>query len=214
MTDGIDYLLVAVIGAVVGGSELLERFTRDEPWRALRYGQSWVYIALNAGAGAFALLLVAGLGVSTTKSVDPEVVRWSRVIVAGFGAVIVLRSSAVLPGGDAARGPGAVLQRYLDAVVDKIDGKRALERQNSVDALAGELPYTAVRDELVPTVLRMYPKAPADRVNELNQAVSDADALSFSEALKARAVIQALIAFGETSTVERAVATVKSQSGA
>jgi hypothetical protein len=205
MTDDVDYLIVAAIGGVVGASELLDRFRRGESAGIFKHLATWLYILLNALAGALALLLIAGLGLTTSKSSDPSVIRWSRVIIAGFGAVLILRSSAVLPGSGKVKGPGAVVQRILDAVVHRLDSTRGIEREQAIDELIVGLDYSHVRDNVVATVLRMFPQTAGEQRDEVTAAVEDADRLALGDTAKTRAILQAIIAFGGTAAVKRAV---------
>ena len=213
MTEVLDYAIVAAVGAAAGAAEVIDRFRRDEPQTVFREGWTWTYVILNALAGLAALLIVRGLGLSTTKSIDPEVVRWSQVVAAGFGSVLLLRSGTLLAQTGSGRGPAVVLQRFLDLVIRKLDGSRAVTREGLLDQLETGLIFEDVRDELVASVIAMFPQSdPADR-ESLQRATEDIDRLSLGDTYKVRRILQALLAFAGADPVERAVATLQRHRG-
>jgi hypothetical protein len=105
-----------------------------------------LYVAVNAGAGFFALYLVRAFGwtFGQTSHVD----LW-RVLIAGFGAVAVFRSSlfvARIGGNDVNVGPAMVLGALLDTFDRAVDRKSANELSGVLqgDDLQGLDPDTVI----------------------------------------------------------------------
>ena len=78
-----DYVAVALIGALVGFGELVARY-RDAPGTALRNGAAALYVGINAAAALAALGLIHAFD-WTFGAETPDALQWTRVLVAGFG---------------------------------------------------------------------------------------------------------------------------------
>lgn len=134
-------LAVLCIGGAVGFAELVSRY-RDEPWQAAATPPGLTYIALNAGCGLIGLLLMEHFP-QQTASPDDGV---ARVLVAGTGAMVVLRSKLFTlrqaEGEEIAVGPALALDQVLNAVNRDIDRRRAARRHRLVTMAAEALaPY-------------------------------------------------------------------------
>jgi hypothetical protein len=119
MPDPLAWIVVAFLGAVTGGSEIIASY-RDAPFRTLLTRPAIFYMCLNAIAALAALGLTRlfgwDFGVNSTSAAQ---VTWLQILAAGFAAMIILRSSLLtFQDGDqpVAVGPGTLLQRILDAV--------------------------------------------------------------------------------------------------
>ena len=132
--DLVDYLVVVSIGGFVGTGELVARY-RDDPARALRSLPAMLYVALNAGAAAAALALIQTFGWTFGADDGSAALRWTRVLVAGAGAMALFRSSlfTVRVGNqDVAVGPSSFLQVVLNAADREVDRRRARARAKDV----------------------------------------------------------------------------------
>ena len=118
----------------MGTSELVARY-RDAPTRALRTVPALTYIVLNAAAGVAALVLIRSFDWTFGTNISPgsSQARWTQILIAGFGAMVLFRSSLfVIRVGDqdVAIGPSSFLQIVLgaaDRAVDRLRGQnRAL----------------------------------------------------------------------------------------
>jgi hypothetical protein len=87
----VDLIVVGGIGAFVGTGELISRY-RDAPARALRCPPALLYIAVNSAAACAAYGLVDAFDL-TFGAAPGSPTRWTRVLVAGFGAMALFRSS-------------------------------------------------------------------------------------------------------------------------
>jgi len=126
-------LLCALFGASVGASEILSRY-RDEPFIAISSPPGRRYLAVNAGISLAAFYLLYHF----RGSIFPDLVNDPLMmsIVAGFGAMIVMRSKIfnfkTESGESYAIGPDAVLSIFLTSVDRQIDRYRASRRQSLV----------------------------------------------------------------------------------
>src|SRR5258707_15629441 len=102
---GLDvHLLVAtLIGALVGLIQLVGRY-RDAPGAALVTWPAGLYLLINASASAVALGLIRLFGwtFGTDPSASSAAGSWAQVIVAGAGAVAVLRTAIIVHADDRA----------------------------------------------------------------------------------------------------------------
>lgn len=123
----LDWAAVAILGGVVGASELISRY-KDHPGAALRIWPAIFYIAINSAAsiGALGIIHTAGwLGSS----------RWLQILTAGISAIAFFRTSLfVVRAGerDVGVGPSGFLQIFLAAADRAVDRKRAAARSDAV----------------------------------------------------------------------------------
>jgi hypothetical protein len=141
-TTILQWLTAGLLGAAVGIAELTSRY-RDEPDNALRSLPAYIYLLLNALAAAGALGLMQTfhwtLGIS-----DPGAAGWAQVLVAGFGAMAVLRTSLfTLKVGDetVSIGPVRFLEILLNAVDSGVDRKRGQVRARVVGEVMSAIDF-------------------------------------------------------------------------
>src|SRR5262249_19720627 len=123
-----DWIVVGMIGGAVGVGELASRY-RDEPTKAILSVPSLTYVLLNAGASVAALALGRYFGL--WKLTTDEPIAWSQVLAAGFGAMVLLRSSvfrARVGDQDVEIGPSSFLESVMNAADRAVDRLRAQER--------------------------------------------------------------------------------------
>jgi hypothetical protein len=130
-----EYVAVVLIGGLVGAAELIARY-RDAPLIALRAWSAAIYVSLNAAASGVALGLIQTFDWEFGQTGDAA--RWTQVLVAGFGAMALFRSSLFfvrVGGQDVGVGPSGFLQIMLNAADRDVDRRRA----NARAALVGEI---------------------------------------------------------------------------
>ena len=131
MDDLFDWLLVGLVGALVGIGELVSRY-RDAPDRALRTPAAYLYVGLNVGASVAALGVARAFGWTFgVAEANPTALRWTQVAVAGFGAMALFRSALFnvrVGDQDVAVGPASFLQIVLAAADRGVDRLRAQAR--------------------------------------------------------------------------------------
>ena len=129
------YAGAGLLGAVVGCAEILTRY-RDAPWVVIRSVPALAFIALNASAGLLAMATINHFTGVFSPPADPV----AQVLVAGFGAMVVLRAKVATlrqPGGtEVAIGPDIVVDAFLGAVSRDVDRRRAIRRIQLVTAMA------------------------------------------------------------------------------
>jgi hypothetical protein len=120
-------------GAFVGISEIISRY-RDEPLRATLNSYGGAYVAVNGLISTLAF----GLLIRYPTQLFPAVASDSLLTatVAGFGAMVVLRSKLFIfrteEGKEYSIGPSIVVETLLRVLDRKIDRLRASERQRRV----------------------------------------------------------------------------------
>src|SRR5262249_7596913 len=110
MPEWLDWVGAAALGALVGASELVSRY-RDAPNAALKTWPAIFYVSINLLASVGALGLMVALN-------WPPQTRWSRVLVAGVGAMAFFRTSLFIvrvADRDVGIGPSGFLQIFLAA---------------------------------------------------------------------------------------------------
>lgn len=147
----IDWVAVALTGALVGAGELVGRY-RDAPAKALRTLPSSIYIAINAGASLLALAVIRVFGWTFTISPSATAeLRWVQVMLAGLGAIALFRSSLfVLRVGDqdVGFGPSTLLQIILGAVDRAVDRSRGQDRADVVDNVMTDVDFAKAQEAL------------------------------------------------------------------
>jgi hypothetical protein len=118
---------VAVLGAVVGASELISRY-KDDPFAPIKSGPAAFYIAINSIASLGALRLIRANGWFGSS-------RLTQVLMAGISAMAFFRTSLfIVRAGDrdVGIGPSGFLQIFLAAADRAVDRKRAASRSDAV----------------------------------------------------------------------------------
>jgi hypothetical protein len=144
-----DALIASLIGGLVGAGELLARY-RSDPKRLLRAFSAWLYVLMNAGASCGALALIHGFN-WTFGAETVEGQRLTQVLVAGFGAVALFRTSLFVTrigNQDIGIGPSTVLTVFLNTIDGEVDRVQAEDRSKIVskamNGLSFERSYVAL----------------------------------------------------------------------
>jgi hypothetical protein len=141
--DPILYLAAGGLAAAASASELIGRF-RDEPFQAVSSRPGALYLLVNALLGAIVLAALrlaepANTGVSALE----------QVLLAGFGARIILRAKLVKVRGKQGTeesGPGEAFDRLLATIRRSADRDRAAQRLKLVSSLLAGMDWIKVRD--------------------------------------------------------------------
>jgi hypothetical protein len=133
-----------LLAALVGFCELISRY-RDSPWVAAGSVPGLCYIGANGAAGAVALFFIRHLALNKSLGIGDNLL--DMALVAGFGAMVVIRSKLFTlrqPGGsDVAVGPAFAVDTFLAAVNREVDRARARNRTQLVAKWARRLrPYS------------------------------------------------------------------------
>jgi hypothetical protein len=149
-------LAVAVIGWALGSAELLSRY-KDAPYAALRTLGGWTYILANVLAGLLALALIHGLrpdfAFPAVGQADPVFGAkwWTRVLVAGLGAMAFFRSSLFtirVGNAEVQGGPAFIFQVLLDVADRDVDRTRAKVRARLVVEIMKDIDFNKAKGVL------------------------------------------------------------------
>ena len=180
MNSWLDWVAVALLGGIVGTSELVSRY-KDDPWAAIRSWSARFYIAVNAAASmaAFALIIAKnwfGPG------------RWMQILMAGVSAMAFFRTSLfVVRAGDrdVPVGPSGFLQIYLTAADRAVDRRRAAARSAAVVAAMKDVDYAKAKDALPPYCLALMQNVSNEDQQQLGRTLRDLDAAPEEPSVKA-----------------------------
>lgn len=181
----IDAVLVILIGALVGTVELVSRY-RDAPTQALLSVAALVYIVVNAAAAYVALALIDAFGL--TFGATESNFQWVRILVAGFGAMALFRSSFFMVNvgdTDVGVGPSSILQTILLAADRGVDRQRARRRAWIVDrAMSNLASFDQVYGALPTLSLALMQNVTAEEQAELARQIATLKAANMDDRVK------------------------------
>jgi len=173
------YAFVLMLGVGAGVAELVSRY-RDAPARALISFPGLVYLALNAAAAAATLFIIDVFGWKFGVAANTGAVRVTQVLVAGFGALALLRSSLLnvrIGDQDVSVGPGGVLLVVLEATDRAVDRVRAEARSTAVARIMAKISFEKAVEGLSAYCLALMQNLPqadqtalADQIKRLRDA--------------------------------------------
>jgi hypothetical protein len=165
----LDSAAAAVLGGVVGVSELISRY-KDDPWAAIKSWPAAFYLAINSAASVGALLLMpeGWLGLS----------RLLRILMAGVSAMAFFRTSLfVVRAGDRdiGVGPSGFLQLFLGAADRAVDRRRAAARSDAVARVMKGVDFTKASKALPFYCTGLMQNVSKEDQQELGRALKDLD---------------------------------------
>jgi hypothetical protein len=215
VNDGIDLGVAFLIGALVGMGELVGRY-RDEPGQAVRSRPAYVYMAINGAASAGALGLAHIFGWTFGQEPGTDQARAAQVLVAGFGAMAVFRSSLFLyrvGNQEVGIGPVAFLQVMLAATDRGVDRHRATARSEWVRKIMDGLEFDEVAISLPAYAIGLMQNLSEQDQSVLFDRVDDVRTSPQDNRMKVMSLgLLVMDAVGEEVLAE-AVATVRKELG-
>jgi hypothetical protein len=209
----VDYVVVALLGALVGGGELTARY-RDAPARALANLPAFGYVALNMAASLGALAFIHVYGWTFGLTTAGDALRWTQVLVAGTGAMALFRSSlftAHVGDRDVGVGPSSFLQIFRDATDRAVDRDRAKARSDKVTDIMKEIPYAKASAGLPTYCLALMQNVPNDEQVALTKSLALLDQAAIDEAIKVRILGLQLMNVVGTTVLTAAVASLNDE---
>lgn len=206
-----EYLVVAGLGAGVGGGELVSRY-KDAPGRAVWTLGAAAYISLNAVASLSALALLHIFGVDFGLSGDDR--AWTQVLTAGFGAMALLRSSifiARVGDQDVPVGPAALLTQFLEAADRSVDRHRARERAKESGEIMAGIDYQVSRKALPLYCLWLLQNPDRTTADAIAQQVLKLDSEQIPDVVKSASLGLALMNLVGPGVLRTAVETLKDE---
>jgi hypothetical protein len=173
----VDLAAVGALGALVGAGEIVSRY-RDAPMRALLCPSALFYIVFNLSAACAAYGLIHAFGWEFGAE-GAETTRWTRVLVAGFGAMALFRSALFvvrIGTQDVAIGPASLLGALMNVADRGVDRARGRERAEEVSRLLKDVGWPQARTELPALCLGLMQNATALEKSALADAIRDIDA--------------------------------------
>lgn len=181
------YAFAGSIGALVGLAELFSRY-QDEPLKTLGSPPALFYLLVNASAslGALAAINVFDWNFGVDPS-NANALLWTRMLVAGFGAMGLFRSSlfTVRAGSeDVPVGPGGLLTVLLKTIDSAVDRSRASVRAKASARIMAGISFDKAHEALPAFALGLMQQVPADDQQRLSQEVIQLAASGLSESAK------------------------------
>jgi hypothetical protein len=164
----VDFVAVALLGAVVGAGELASRY-KDDPLAAIRTWPAIFYIAINSAASVAALGLIHAIPLF-------EKSRWTQILMAGVSAMAFFRTSVfVVRAGDrdVGVGPSGFLQILLSASDRAVDRQLAAVRSDAVAKAMKDVDFSKAAKALPPFCLGLMQNVAPEDQQKLKQAVED-----------------------------------------
>ena len=207
-----DYMAVALLGVLVGVGELVSRY-RDEPTRALFARQgglipALLYVTINALAALAALKLIHVFGWTFGGDAAQPSTRYTQVLVAGFGAMALFRSSLFtlrVGGQDVGVGPSSVLQIILDAADRAVDRRRARGRSGEVSRIMRNVSFQRASEVLPSYCLALMQNLSPEDQAELGRQVKALQPAAMDDQMKALLLGLALLNFVGLDVLQSAV---------
>ena len=174
-TTFVDYLVVMLLGALVGAIEIISRY-QDAPFRTALTWPGMLYMWVNALVAASALWLMRLFGwnfVPGSVAEGSDVERWTQVMTAGLGAMAIFRSSLLVIGKEEEElsiGPAAILQILLNAIDKEVDRYRGQERARTVKQLMDSITYDDASRDLVLISQGLMQNLAEDDIQEIDEA--------------------------------------------
>lgn len=186
LADAVQYTAVCLIGAFIGIGELISRY-KDDPFRAIANQHAITYTMVNVLAAALALLslktLPFSIGITpnitgfaaTVNSNGEAAQRIGQALLAGFGAMSVLRSAAFtvrVGDQDVAVGPSALLQVILSATDRAVDRARAKVRAELVAKTMQSVSFEQIQEALPVLAFSMMQNLSADEKESFSRELA------------------------------------------
>ncbi len=177
----LDWMSVAVLGGVVGASELISRY-RDAPDAALKTWPAILYISINSLASVGALALIETNGWLAQGGL-------TRILLAGVSAMAFFRTSLfVIRAGDrdVGVGPSGFLQIFLSAADRAVDRKRGAARSDAVGKVMNGIDYDKAKQVLALYCLGLMQNVPQEDQQQLVRALEALDKREMDSSVKVK----------------------------
>jgi hypothetical protein len=192
-----EYAGVVLLGGAVGLAELVSRY-KDRPGSAATSPPGLLYIAINGAAAAGALALM--LSFSWKFGASREAITPTRILIAGFGAMAVFRSSLFkvrVGSQDVEIGPAGFLTLILAACDREVDRQQATRRAKTVGVIMADVSYSKAADSLPAVALGLMqnldPSAQTALATELEKVDRAAGLSDSTKALLLGLVLEAVV---------------------
>lgn len=179
----LDYILVGLIGGIVGTAELTSRYGNLR--QIFGVGASWAYVTLNVGAGILVYGLTSGVDLPVSNEYMNEHV--ARIMLSGTSAMFLLRSSfgSFKIGGNVVElGPTAFLQVFLNEADRAYDRRRSEQDLKQISKIMEGVNFKKVKYDLPTACLAMMKNVSLEEQQKLKQEVNQIDTEKIHENTK------------------------------
>ncbi len=164
---------------------------RDAPGRALKTPPAILYLIVNTASSLAALALTRAFGwtFGVGSGHTDTAAHWTQVLVAGFGAMALLRSalfSVRVGNRDLALGLSTFLQIVLDAADRAVDRDRAQERDIAVRRVMAGISFAKAQVALPTYCLNLMQNLPQEDQQRLARQIADLARSDMGDVVKAR----------------------------
>lgn len=207
------WICAAAVGAVAGASELLSRY-RSASLSAVMNGAAAVYLAINALASLAAFALTRLFGWDFGFNGSPQAREWVQCLVAGFGAMVLFRSSLfTVRAGDReiGFGPARVLQVLLETADREVKLSLASQKIKRSAILMAGVSFADVYRSLPVYCLTVVGDVPDAEQQALATAIALLESQNLEDRTKAHLLGVKLIELVGPEVLAQAVASVKNQ---
>lgn len=173
LADTVQYLAVVLIGGFIGVGELISRY-KDDPFEAITNRHAITYTLINVLASTIALLALKTMKTDAVLGEGTASQRISYALMAGFGAMGVLRSSAFtmrVGKDDIAIGPSALLQVMLSATDRAVDRARARVRAELMARTMQSMPFDKLEQALPQLAFTMMQNVTQDEKQSIEDEI-------------------------------------------
>lgn len=206
-------LAVTAIGALVGAGELVVRY-RDDPRRALFCAAAMLYIGINAATSLATYGLIKAFGWGFGQPAGTDAQHWTQVLVAGFGAMAVLRSSLFLVkvgDKDIGIGPSGVIEGLLSAADRAVDRQRGCDRSEEIRELLAGVSWEQAREELPALCLGLMQNATPSEQQLLARTVTDLESGDLDSSVRVYLVGLSLMNLAGGGVLKGAIAMLQAE---
>jgi hypothetical protein len=173
----VPYVVAAGIAFATASVELLKKYSVGTSVAALaNCAWTWLYLVVNVGAAVCALYLIKS---GSTPDGSGIVAAWGRTgfaapLVAGFGSMMVLRSSFITVrthGRDHPVGPALILDALQDQLEHRIDQARAASSLKEVREVMIDVDPSRSGIEITTLALHMLERCPRETQESLRKEI-------------------------------------------
>jgi hypothetical protein len=199
------YLAVAVIGGLVGWTELAQRY-KDRPTGPLSTAPGAMYILVNALAAIGALAFIRYLDLPKDAAGLPMEI--AQILLAGASAMAFFRSAFFtmrVGEHDLPLGPALILQVILNAADRAYDRQRAAVRSAIVARIMRDVSFDRAKNALPLYCLELMQNVPGDEGDRLLEDVKELASTDLGPRSKSYTLGLRLLTLVGENTLETAV---------
>lgn len=189
MIDMWQFILAGMLGAILGVSELLAKYT-DAPLSALKNLAALFYIIFNACLSMLAIYLISGADISVPQAVGDNAKYLAEIIAAGAGAAAILRIgvSIQVSGETVNVTLMKLVQPILDAALAELSRAQAIRQAEQINLLMPAIPLDSATKDLPALCAALVPEMSAEEKQAFEKEISDVNSEDIQEDTKKKKI--------------------------